>query len=79
MFSRLYKYLSFVSTTNEKFQSHINIDSGYKYLTTDSILKSDNSISNAYFDDDGKHRGDEKVPYASYLTLLLDQYLPKGG
>ena len=37
VFSRIYKYLQFKSTTGETFQRHINIDSGYKYLTTKSL------------------------------------------
>ena len=41
VFSRLYKYLYFKSTTGEVFQRHINIDSGYKYLTSESIRQSD--------------------------------------
>lgn len=41
IFSRLYKYLQFKSTTSEEFEKHINIDSGYKYLTTESLLKND--------------------------------------
>lgn len=45
VFSRIYKYLQFKSTSKELFQRHINIDSGYKYLTSDSILKSDNPES----------------------------------
>ena len=53
IFSELYKYLQFKSTTNETFPSHINIDSGYKYLKTESIMRSENSKTVAYFDDRG--------------------------
>jgi hypothetical protein len=49
IFSRIYKYLQFKSTTSETFQRHINIDSGYKYLTTDSLKNSDHEL-NYYYD-----------------------------
>ena len=64
IFSRLYKYLQFKSTTKETFQRHINIDSGYKYLTTDSLLDSDHSIGVYYSDND------EKKPIKDYLRYL---------
>jgi hypothetical protein len=55
VFSRIYKYLQFKSTTSETFQRHINIDSGYKYLTSES-LKASNHNLNIYYDfaNDGK-------------------------
>ena len=40
VFSRLYKYLKFKSTTFETFQRHFNVDMGYKYLDPESILNS---------------------------------------
>lgn len=48
IFSRIYKYLQFKSTTSETFQRHINIDSGYKYLTSDSLKKSDHELKYYY-------------------------------
>lgn len=44
IFSGIYKYLQLKSTTSETFQRHINIDSGYKYLTTDSLKASDHAL-----------------------------------
>ena len=64
VFSELYKYLQFKSTTGEVFQRHVNVDSGYKYLTTESILASDNPNSHAYYD------SSDEVPYLRYLTKL---------
>lgn len=64
VFSMLYKYLQFKSTTSETFQRHINIDSGYKYLDTETILGSDNEASGVYF-----YGGDE-VKYLRYLDKL---------
>ena len=52
VFSRIYKYLQFKSTTSETFQRHINIDSGYKYLTTNSLKKSDHSLKYYYDPED---------------------------
>ena len=52
IFSRLYKYLQFKSTTSETFQRHINIDSGYKYLTTNSLKKSDHDLKYYYDPED---------------------------
>ena len=70
VFSRLYKYLQFKSTTGEVVQRHINIDSGYKYLSPDSIRKSQNPESTkpgngVYWDD-----GDEGPKYLRYLAKL---------
>lgn len=65
VFSRIYKYLQFKSTTGETFQRHINIDNGYKYLTTKSLLESDHELG-IYFDD-----SDEKK-YLRYLKKLND-------
>lgn len=70
MFSRLYKYIHFKSTTGETFQKHINIDSGYKYHTTESLLKSDNPTSDVYYDD--RNVSSTTPPYLSYLTKLLE-------
>ena len=64
VFSRIYKYLQFKSTTGETFQRHINIDSGYKYLTTESLKKSDHQLE-YYFDD-----SDEGKKYLRYLKKL---------
>ena len=64
IFSRIYKYLQFKSTSNETFQQHINIDSGYKYLTTETLYRNDNPNSWTYFTDD------DPVPYLRYLTKL---------
>lgn len=72
VFSRLYKYLQFKSTTGEVFQRHVNIDSGYKYLDTETILKSDNcnvggTNKLAYYDES------LEFPYLAYLAKL-NQY-----
>ena len=64
VFSRLYRYLHFKSTTSEKLQTHINIDSGYKYLATDSLLANDNKNAGTYYDD-----GDD-VSYLRYLEKI---------
>ena len=69
VFSRLYKYLQFKSTTGEVFHRHINIDSGYKYLTSESILNSDNGAGREIYYND---KGDDKVPYLRYLDKLKD-------
>ena len=72
VFSRLYKYLQFKSTPWEKFQRHLNIDSGYKYLSTQSILESANPESGVYYSED------DVVPYLRY-ALKLDEYLDDGS
>ena len=64
IFSGLYKYLSFKSTTGESIQRHVNIDSGYKYLESESIIGSDNPNSHVYYNED------DEVPYLRYLTKL---------
>ena len=65
VFSRLYKYLQFKSTTGEMFRQHINMDSGYKYLSTDSLLKSDNPTTAYYSPDD-------EVDYLRYLAKVSE-------
>jgi hypothetical protein len=69
VFSRIYKYLQFKSTTSETFQRHINIDSGYKYLTTDSLKNSDHDLGIYY---DLKKDSEENVEkhYLRYLNKL---------
>ena len=69
VFSRIYKYLQFKSTTSETFQRHINIDSGYKYLTTDSLKNSDHDLDIYY---DLKKDSEENVEkhYLRYLKKL---------
>lgn len=71
VFSRIYKYLQFKSTTSETFQRHINIDSGYKYLTTDSLKKSDHGLDIYY---DLKKDSEENVEkhYLRYLKKLKE-------
>lgn len=66
VFSELYKYLQFKSTTSEMFQRHININSGYKYLTTESLLGSDNDASDVYYSDS------DAVGYLRYLAKLSE-------
>ena len=51
VFSELYNYLHFKSTTFDVIQSHINIDNGYKYLTNDSLRGNENPHSSLYYDD----------------------------
>lgn len=72
VFSRIYKYLQFKSTTSETFQRHINIDSGYKYLTTESLKNSDHGLKYYYDPDDEK-----KLHIKSYLRYLkkLNEYV----
>lgn len=67
VFSRIYKYLQFKSTTSETFQRHINLDSGYKYLTTDSLKKSDHDLG-IYYDPNDEVEGSKD--YLRYLTKL---------
>lgn len=71
VFSRLYRYLQFKSTPNEVFLRHINIDSGYKYLSSKSILNSDNPNSGVYYSEE------DEIPYLRYF-LKLDEYLDGG-
>lgn len=73
VFSRIYKYLQFKSTTSETFQRHINIDSGYKYLTTDSLKNSDHSL-NCYYDLEQDASDNVEKHYLRYLKKL-DFYL----
>ena len=68
IFSRIYTYLQFKSTTTETFPRHVNIDTGYKYLTTSTILKSDNKAGRKpYFNDIDE--GDD-IPYFRYLLKI---------
>lgn len=71
IFSRLYRYLNFKSTTGEVIQKHVNIDSGYKYLTTDSLNGSENEESHVYYSPD------DEVPHLRYLAKL-NTYLDSG-
>lgn len=65
VFSRLYKYLHFKSTTSEVFAKHINIDSGYKYLTSETLkTRNDNLEASTYFDEN------DSVPYLRYLAKV---------
>lgn len=73
IFSRLYKYLQFKSTTFEQFVKHINIDSGYKYLTTESLLKNDHVeyqngsvVKSVYYDEH------DMIPYLRYMSKLRE-------
>lgn len=70
VFSRLYKYLQFKSTTGEVFQRHINIDSGYKYLSSDSIRHSDKN-TRVYYDDD-PNDPDNTLGYLRYMKKLSE-------
>ncbi len=63
VFSRLYRYLKFKSTTKETFNRHFNVDMGFKYLDSESIFNSDKNRQ-VYF-----YEGDE-VPYVRYLRKL---------
>ena len=69
VFSRIYKYLQFKSTTGETFQRHINIDSGYKYLTTESLKNSDHKLDIYYDFEEDESRHIEKH-YLRYLKKL---------
>lgn len=72
VFSRIYKYLQFKSTTSETFQRHINIDSGYKYHTTDGLMGSDHKLTCYYdpSDPDGK----QYLKYLHALNTYLDTH-----
>ena len=76
VFSRLYKYLYFKSTTSEVFQRHINIDSGYKYLTSESIRRSDKRMDGEP-EDVGVYYDPSDASGVSYLRYLnkLQQYI----
>lgn len=69
VFSRIYKYLQFKSTTGETFQRHVNIDSGYKYLATDSLKNSDHELGYYYDLEQDSQDGVEKH-YLRYLNKL---------
>ena len=75
VFSRLYKYLQFKSTTGEVFQRHINIDSGYKYLTTDTLKHSQNPNAFVYYDENDS---DDPNGYLRYLAKV-EQYWRNPG
>lgn len=78
VFSRLYKYLQFKSTTGEVFQRHVNIDSGYKYLSSDSIRHSDpispsdSGNTKVYYDDDIGSDNDNTLGYLKYMSKLSE-------
>lgn len=69
VFSRIYKYLQFKSTTGETFQRHINIDSGYKYLTTESLKNSAHELD-IYYDFDADEAEGIDKHYLRYLNKL---------
>lgn len=71
VFSRIYKYLQFKSTTSETFQRHINIDSGYKYLTTDSLKNSDHDLD-IYYDLEKDSKENVEKHYLRYLKKLKE-------
>ena len=62
VFSRLYRYLQFKSTTGERIKRHINVDMGYKYLDSESLAENGNSLY--YYD------GDEGKKYLRYLNRI---------
>ena len=79
VFSRLYKYLQFKSTTSEHFARRINIDNGYKYLTTETLRKSENKASNVYYDENDEIAGLAHAPkYLRYLNKLKE-YVDDGA
>lgn len=67
VFSRLYRYLRFKSTTSEKFTRHFNVDMGYKYLTSESIFGSQNNEWNKAY-----YVQEDQVPYLRYLLKLRE-------
>ena len=67
VFSRIYSYLQFKSTPQETYQRHINLDSGYKYLTTNSLKGSDHDLG-IYYDPEDEVEGSKD--YLRYLTKL---------
>ena len=71
VFSRIYKYLQFKSTTSETFQRHINIDSGYKYLTTDSLKNSDHELK-YYYDEESDANTKKYLRYLKKLDFYLN-------
>jgi hypothetical protein len=81
VFSRIYKYLQFKSTTGERFQRHINIDSGYKYLTTESLKNSDHKLD-IYYDfgeDESRHIEKHYLRYLKKLNYYLGKSAPDIG
>lgn len=81
VFSRIYKYLQFKSTTGETFQRHINIDSGYKYLTTESLKNSDHKLD-IYYDfekDESDHIEKHYLRYLKKLNYYLGGSAPDIG
>ena len=81
VFSRIYKYLQFKSTTGETFQRHINIDSGYKYLTTESLKNSDHKLD-IYYDfgeDESRHIEKHYLRYLKKLNYYLGRSAPDIG
>lgn len=81
VFSRIYKYLQFKSTTSETFQRHINIDSGYKYLTTESLKNSDH-VLDIYYDlkqDEDDHIEKHYLRYLAKLNYYLGNTAPDIG
>jgi hypothetical protein len=79
VFSRIYKYLQFKSTTGETFQRHINIDNGYKYLTTNTLKTSDHNLEYYYDPTDENPIDEGKNPIKPYLRYLsaIDHYINK--
>lgn len=71
VFSRIYKYLQFKSTTSETFQRHINIDNGYKYLTIDTLKKSDHGLD-IYYDLEKDSQENVEKHYLRYLKKLKE-------
>ena len=71
VFSRIYKYLQFKSTTSETFQRHINIDNGYKYLTIDTLKKSDHGLD-IYYDLEKDSEENVEKHYLRYLQKLKE-------
>lgn len=65
LFSELYDYLHFKTTSDDVIQSHVNFDNGYKYLTDESLSQSENPITHLYCD-----RG-SRTPYLPYVSRLL--------
>lgn len=63
VFLRIYQYLHFRSTTKWDVPARVSLDSGYKYLTTETLMRNDNG-GQVYFDPS------DEVSYLRYLGKL---------
>ena len=72
VFNGIYEYLQFKTHTGCTYPRHVNVDNGYKYLDTESLLGSDHEVGVYY---DPSDRGKD---YLRYLHVL-DKYANDSG